>query len=261
MSQFKERLMSFFSERKPTQNFAIAILGAQALSFIIYRIELASAHETVRGFNPFGTYVVDGFYPFGTYVVDGRLIFALTLLILGVVAYIILPSLTVTILAISFVWSSFLDSTIASAVGGMDIWAASSNLNLQLSRASDWLGNLNLLVFILILFTVGWVLTKTYRQRVITWIDTKGAEVSKNASDYEHTSPLAIISLVLAFIFPIGGLLLAAIAKRDIALARQKVGGVDLIVAANVISVTFLILQSLVIIGWLNTVLDIIPTA
>jgi hypothetical protein len=28
-----------------------------------------------------------------------------------------------------------------------------------------------------------------------------------------------------------------------------------------VISVTFLILQSLVIIGWLNTVLDIIPTA
>jgi hypothetical protein len=248
MSNFKERLNRFFSERKPTQNFAIAILAAQALVFMIYRLELGSAKATVLSI-----------YPFGTYVVDGRPIVALTLLILGVLAYIILPSLTVTVLGISFVWSNFLDSTIASSIGGTDIWAESANLNLQLSRASDWLGSLNLFVFILITFTIGWALTRTYRQRVINWIDTKGAEVAKNAADYEHTSPLAIISLVLAFIFPIGGLLLAAIAKRDIALARQNVGGVDLIVAANVIGVTFLVLQSLVIIGWLNTVLELFP--
>ena len=250
MSQFKEQLERFFSERKPTQHFAIAILATQALVYIIYRSELFSAQSELLSK-----------YPFGTYNLEGRPLVALALFVLGVVAYIILPSLTVTVLGVFFVWRNLLDSAISSSIGGREVWAEFSNFNAPLSRASDWLENLSLFAIFLISFTIVWVLTKTYRQRVIEWIDRRGAEVSKSAADYEHTSPLAIISLVLAFIFPIGGLLLAAIAKRDIALARQKVGGVDLIVAANVIGVTFLILQSLVIIGWLNTVLDIIPTA
>jgi hypothetical protein len=250
LSQFKEQLERFFSERKPTQHFAIAILATQALVYIISRSELLSA-------------IPDLFskYPFGTYNMEGRPLVALALFVLGVVAYVILPSLTVTVLGVWFVWRNLLDSAISSSIGGRQVWAEFSYFNVPLSTASILLEYLSLFALFLISFTIVWVLTKAYRQRVIKWIDSKGAEVSKSAADYEHTSPLAIISLVLAFIFPIGSLLLAAIAKRDIALARQKVGGVDLIVAANMIGVIFLILQSLVILGWLNTVFGFIPTA
>ena len=51
----------------------------------------------------------------------------------------------------------------------------------------------------------------------------------------------------LSSLFPRGGLVLAAIAKREIALAKSNVGGVNLVVAANITAVVILSLQAFVL--------------
>ena len=243
MHNFDQRLTSFLSNRKPTQHFSVSVLLAQVILLLLYRIELASALPTVIGK-----------FPFGTYVLDGRLITALILLLLGILVYFLRPVFSIVVVAAFYLWLNFLDPAIASAIGGgRDLWA-------QYYEAFSWsflLAALNALSIGLVIFTTGWVLTRAYRARVVSWIDEKGAEIAKNASDYDHTSPLAIIALVLAFIFPIGGLILAAIAKRDIAMASQKVGGVDLVVAANVVGTIFLVIQVLAILTWLNSLFEL----
>lgn len=219
----------------------MVLLTLQAFIATVYRIGINQSFAEVAGK-----------LPFGTYVTDGRLIVFLGMWLTGLTVYILSSKLTPWILAIELVWVNYLDEIISRSIGGPDIWSQASQVLGYFGQLASWRDNLLTVSLFSILFASIWHLTKKYRARVARWIDNRGIEVAKNSADYEHTSTLAIISLIVAFIFPIGGLVLAAIAKRDIALGKQKIGGLDLIVAANVVSIAILLIQTLVAIVWLG---------
>jgi len=232
--------------RSAAAHISFVVLTLQAFLTTVYRI----------GLNQSFTQVVAEL-PFGTYVTDGRLFATLGLWLAGVAAYILLPRLTVWILALHLVWFSFLDVIVYQSIGGPDVWTNAAMVYGYFEQLASWQGNLFTLSLLLVVISAVWSLTKSYRARVSNWIDKRGAEIAKNSGDYEHTSTLALIALVVAFIFPIGGLILASIAKRDIALGRQKMGGLDLIVAANVVSIAILVLQTLVVLVWLGNLVEL----
>jgi hypothetical protein len=238
--------VEFISNRGWISGISAATLLFGGLYFLVVRIHFGLEYDFVLAK-----------YPIGLYVTDGRTILSLITAVLGILAYIRIPKLVPWLLGASWIWVNYFDPTLAASVGGRDIWL---ELSSESPLGQSLLGlyqttNTFVLVFLLIASLYG--IAMRHRQRVIDWIDRRGVEVAKNASDYEHTSPLAIVALILAFIFPIGALILAAIAKRDIALAKEKVGGVDLIVAANVIAVIFLVVQSLALLLWLNSIFQL----
>lgn len=241
MNNLIETLRREFLRRSAVAHISVVLLTLQAFIATVYRIGINQSFADIAGE-----------LAFGTYVTDGRLIVFLSLWLIGLIAYILLSRLTPWILAIQLVWVNFVDEIIYRSIGGPDIWNQASQVLGYFGQLATWRDTLLTVSLISIVFASIWHLTKQYRARVSRWIDNRGIEVAKNSADYEHTSTLAIIALVLAFIFPIGGLILAAIAKRDIALGKQKMGGLDLIVAANIVSIAILLLQALVAIVWLG---------
>jgi hypothetical protein len=175
------------------------------------------------------------------YTSEGRLIIAWALGVAAVLAFFGAKGILKWLLAFHWLWAVFLDDIIQGTVGGEDVWTEFSNF-----PPFNALQQLQGFVGLLIAITAIWLFTGWYRNRLIAWMDKKGAEITKDSENFEHTSPLAIIAVILAFLFPIGGLILAAIAKREIALAKSNVGGVNLVVAANITAVVVLLLQAFV---------------
>ena len=227
----KERFDSLTGGEK----LGISLLLANALSYQIYFTQMNS-----QDFDWRQEYGVDE----ALYTTEGRVIIAWSLAILGILTFIGFRGLIKWLLVFHWLWAVYLDSILQGTVGGLDVWNDFAFLDLfaAIQQLQGFIG-------LLIALTAIWLFTGWYRRRVIAWIDNKGSEITKDSEAFDHTSPLAIIAIVLAFIFPIGGLVLAAIAKREIALAKSNVGGVNLVVAANITSVVVLALQVLLVLS------------
>jgi len=229
----------FISERLQTlsvaERLAISLLVANALSYQLYFNQMGS-----QGFDWRDSYGVEE----AVYTADGRLIIAWLLGIGGILAFFVARGILKWLLVIHWFWAVFLDEIFQGTIGGEDVW----NLFGQEPPFAA-IQQLQGFIGLLISLTAIWLFTGWYRKRVIAWMDKKGAEITKDSEDFEHTSPIAIIAIVLAFLFPLGGLVLAAIAKREIALSKSNVGGVNLVVAANITAIVVLILQFFVLLS------------
>jgi hypothetical protein len=226
-------LFERFTSLTGGEKLAMVLLLANALSYQLFFNQMNTDRPNWRS-----AYGVEE----ALYTAEGRLILAWVLAGLGLLAFFGARGILKWLLALHWLWAIFLDSIIQGTVGGEDVW----NIFAQ-SAPYNAIQQLQGFVGLLIALTAIWLFTGWYRNRVIAWMDKKGAEITKDSEDFDHTSPLAIIAVILAFLFPIGGLVLAAIAKREIALAKSNVGGVNLVVAANITAVVILSLQAFVL--------------
>ena len=228
----RQFLQQRYSSLTGGEKLAIVLLVVNALTYQFYFTQMNSQEPDWRAL-----YGVEE----ALYTSEGRVIIAWVLGVSGVLAFFGVKGILKWLLAFHWLWAVFLDEIIQGAVGGEDVWT-----QFAFFPPFSALQQLQGFVGLLIAITAIWLFTGWYRNRLIAWIDKKGAEISKDSEKFEHTSPLAVIAVVLAFLFPIGGLMLAAIAKREIALAKSNVGGVNLVVAANITAVVVLLLQSVV---------------
>ncbi len=215
------------------EKLAIVLLLANALSYQLF-------------FNQMNTDVPLWRAAYGVeetlFTAEGRLILAWLLAVLGLLTFFGTRGLLKWLLVIHWLWAVFLNSIIQGSLGEEDVWDFFGQ-----SAPYNAIQQLQGIIGVLVALTAIWLFTGWYRNGVIAWMDKKGAEIVKDSEDFDHTSPLAIIAVLLAFLFPIGGLVLAAIAKREIALAKSNVGGVNLVVAANITAVVILSLQAFVL--------------
>ncbi len=63
-------------------------------------------------------------------------------------------------------------------------------------------------------------------------------------------SNLSIVALVLAFVFPIAGLVVSFLAKKEIEASEGKKGGSQLVRLSFILSIVFIVLQVLAIVFW-----------
>lgn len=228
----RQFLQQRFTSLTGGEKLAIALLLVNAFTYQFYFTQMNSQEPDWRAF-----YGVEE----ALYTSEGRLIIAWALGVSGLLAFFGAKGILKWLLAFHWLWAVFLDEIVQGAIGGEDVWTQFSFF-----PPFSALQQLQGFVGLLIALTAIWLFTGWYRNRLVAWMDKKGAEISKDSENFEHTSPLAIIAVILAFLFPIGGLILAAIAKREIALAKSNVGGVNLVVAANITAVVVLLLQAFV---------------
>lgn len=63
-------------------------------------------------------------------------------------------------------------------------------------------------------------------------------------------STLSIVALVLAFVFPIAGLVVSFLAKKEIEQSEGKKGGSQLVKLSFILSIVFIVLQVIAIVFW-----------
>jgi hypothetical protein len=227
----------FFMEKYASltggEKTAILLLLANAFSYQFYLNQINADSPNWRT-----NYGVEE----ALYTTEGRVALAWALAGIGILAFFALRRVLKWLLLFHWLWALFLDQIIQGTIGGEDVWKTFGQF-----APYNAIQQLQGLIGLLIAVTAIWLFTGWYRNRLIAWMDKKGAEITKDSENFDHTSPLAIIAIILAFLFPIGGLVLAAIAKREIALAKSNVGGINLVVAANITAVVILTLQAFVL--------------
>jgi len=63
-------------------------------------------------------------------------------------------------------------------------------------------------------------------------------------------SNLSIVALVLAFVFPIAGLVVSFLAKKEIETSGGKKGGSQLVRLSFILSIVFIVIQVIAVVFW-----------